>query len=123
MSELITLGLYALATARLVRLVMEDRITGGIRAWIIRRATNHSTKRMMVAYLISCGWCTSIWVAAPCAAAYVLVPHHPAALIPAALLTFSWLAVMAADLQRLVNGKATLYNQPMPLHDDQEAHR
>lgn len=108
MSDLITLALYVLATARLTRLIMDDRITEKFRTWILRRAAKDSLRR----YLLRCVWCLSMWM--PFGAAYVLVPHHPAALIPAATLAYSWLAVILRDLQRLLNGKANLYNQPMP---------
>jgi uncharacterized protein DUF1360 len=122
MSQLITLGLYALATARLVRLVGEDKITEKLRARLLRGASKTSMRR----YLIECTWCLSIWCAAPFAAAYVLVPDHPAALIPAVLLAYSWLAVIAYDLQRLLKGKANLYQMPMPAPEtveEQEATR
>lgn len=110
MSELITLALYALATARAVRLIMKDEITRGLRAWI----TTHTPAESLRRYLITCEWCLSVWIAALPAAAYVLAPHHPAALIPASLLAFSWLSVILRDLQRLLRGKANLYNLPMP---------
>jgi hypothetical protein len=119
MSELITLGLYALATARAVRLIKDDKITAGLRARILRQRPNNSLLR----YLFECDWCVSIWAAAPFAAAYTLAPHHRATLAVVTLLALSWLAVIAADVQRLVNGKATLYNQPMPAPDKQEAQR
>lgn len=120
MSQLITLGLYVLATARLVRLVGEDRITEGLRRRILRRTAKHGLLR----YFLECTWCMSIWCAVPPAAAYVLAPRHPAALTAAAVLALSWLAVIARDLQLLVHGKANLYNQPMPPEqqpDEQEA--
>jgi hypothetical protein len=125
MSELITLALYALATARAVRLIMKDEITRAIRKWI----EDHTPAGSLRRYLITCMWCLSIWCAMLPAAGYVLAPHHPAALIPAAVLTFSWLAVILYDLQRLLDGKANLYNLPMPEpdlqpdRDEQEAQR
>ena len=48
-----------LATRRGTRLVMEDKITEPIRDLIFKHAPNHP-----LAYLITCPWCTSIWVAA-----------------------------------------------------------
>lgn len=117
MSDLITLALYVLATARLTRLIMEDEIARTPRKWILRRAAKDSLRR----YLFTCAWCLSIW--SPFAAAYVLVPHHPVALVVAATLAFSWLAVMLRDLHRLLDAKVTFYSQPMPDPDEQEATR
>lgn len=48
-----------LATRRGTRLVMEDKITEPIRNLIFKHSPNHP-----LAYLITCPWCTSIWVAA-----------------------------------------------------------
>ena len=48
-----------LATRRGTRLVMEDKITEPIRNLIFKHAPDHP-----LAYLITCPWCTSIWVAA-----------------------------------------------------------
>jgi hypothetical protein len=111
MAELITLLLYALATARMVRLIIKDKILDWPRDWWLTRAPEGSLRR----YWISCTWCVSIGAAGLCTApAYVLAPNHPAPRIVAAALTFSWLAVLAWDLQRLLEGKANLYNPPAP---------
>jgi hypothetical protein len=123
MSELITLALYVLATARLLRLVMDDKITDPIREWIIRSTPKQSLRR----YFITCAWCVSIWVAAAPAFLYVLIPDNTAARIPAAILAFSAAAVFLRDLWQLAAAKAALYSQPMAAAPEQqpeeEAHR
>ena len=46
--------LAAIATYRLTRLFTADRITEGLRIFIIRRSK-------MFGYLVTCDWCLSIW--------------------------------------------------------------
>ena len=109
MAELITLLLYALATARIARLIIKDELLRWPRKWWLDRAPKGSLRR----YWIECTWCVSVGAAGLCTApAYVLAPHHPAPRIVAAALTFSWLAVLAMDGQRLLEGKAKIYNPP-----------
>jgi hypothetical protein len=118
MAELITLLLYALATARMVRLIIEDKILDWPRNWWLDRAPKGTLRR----YWITCAWCVSVAAAGLCTApAYVLIPHHPAPKIVAAALTFSWFAVLAGDWQRLLEGKANLYNTAPPAQDEQGA--
>jgi hypothetical protein len=116
MAELITLLLYALATARMVRLIMKDKILDWPRNWWLKHAPEGSMRR----YWITCSWCVPVAAAALWPApAYVLAPNHPVPRIGAALLAFSWLAVLAVDGQRLLEGKANLYNTPPPAPDEQ----
>lgn len=51
----------ALAVARVTRLITTDYLTAGPRGWIVRRlGVDHK-----LSYLITCQWCTSVWVALP----------------------------------------------------------
>lgn len=61
--------LAVLSTYRLTRLVTADRITQGLRAWVVRR-------NRTLGYLVTCDWCLSIWVAPLPAAGVVLFPEN-----------------------------------------------
>lgn len=54
---------YALAVARLTKLVNSDRITKAPREWAIRRLPEGS----IWAYFLVCPWCVSIWLSIPIA--------------------------------------------------------
>jgi len=54
---------YALAVARLTKLINSDRITKAPREALIRRLPEES----IWAYFLVCPWCVSIWVSAPAA--------------------------------------------------------
>ena len=45
-----------LATYRLTRLVTADRITQGLRGWVVDRSE-------WAGYLVTCDWCLSVWIA------------------------------------------------------------
>lgn len=62
--DLITFAVAALATARLTRLVTTDRITEAPRNAVLRRLDADS----LLAYLIVCDWCASVYVGAAVAA-------------------------------------------------------
>lgn len=53
--------LAVLATARLTRLVVADQITDGVRRWVQARSGEN------VAYLVTCPWCASPYLAVPVA--------------------------------------------------------
>lgn len=58
------LGLLGtLATARLTRLIIHDEITKPLRRQVLRRLDPEREFDLMVAYLLDCGWCMSVWVA------------------------------------------------------------
>lgn len=59
--------LTGLSIYRLTRLVTADRITQGLRAWVVRRSR-------WLGYLVTCDWCLSIWIAPAPAVAVVLWP-------------------------------------------------
>ena len=56
----VLLIVYALAVARLTKLINSDRITKAPRERLIRRLPEGS----LLAYLIVCPWCVSIWIGA-----------------------------------------------------------
>lgn len=112
---MITLFVYVLATARMVRLLTEDKIT---EAWRKRWLAKHP-KDTMLGYLATCAWCTSIWLAALPAVAWVVAPEHPVLKSAAALLAFSWLAVAAHKLLHLLDAKIQLFAPPAPAEKDE----
>jgi len=112
--DLLTFAVYALATVSLTVLVKDDEITRGFRRWFERQP-----RGSLRAYWITCVYCISMATAAAPAFAWVLCPDSPWAKIPAALLTFRWLAVKMYTWQRLLQGKAALYD--IPPAEEQEA--
>lgn len=86
--DLIALLFAALATARLTRLVTADRITDAPRNWIIRRLPRES----LLAYLLVCSWCSSIYVGAGMGAAWWAWGDHRWFAAAAGALAFSYVA-------------------------------
>jgi len=75
----------ALTVARITRLLVDDQLTIKYRRWVIEKWGDDSWQ----AYLSTCPWCTSIYVAAPVMPATVLWPNQwviAALSIPAASL-------------------------------------
>ena len=105
MAELITFVVYALATARAVRLATEDKVTEGVR----RHWNTRTRKDSLARYVATCTWCVSIWAALLAGPAYVFGPRHPLPWTIAAILALSWLAATAIDAQRLLAAKVALY--------------
>ena len=93
MNTVMTLILCALATARLTRLVVEDRITLAPRAWLLRRLPEDG----MLAYLIVCPWCVSVYVGAGVGAVGGLAGWWSWVLAPFAALAFSYVAGFLAS--------------------------
>ncbi len=62
----LTLLLAALATARFTRLITTDRITQAPRHWVLRRLPDGH----LLAYLLVCDWCASMYVGAGAATAW-----------------------------------------------------
>lgn len=48
------------ATCRITRFLTKDSLAAGFRSWVAGRFGDDSKP----AYLVSCSWCSSIWVAA-----------------------------------------------------------
>lgn len=84
--DTITLLVAALATARLTRLVTRDQITHGAR----RRALKRLDHDGMLAYLIVCDWCVSVYTGSVVAAWMAWGPSWT--LWPLAVLAFSYTA-------------------------------
>jgi hypothetical protein len=56
--DLIVLGLWMMALARLTRLLTQDEITDFIRVWVYRKWGEEST----AAYFSTCAWCVGLWL-------------------------------------------------------------
>lgn len=61
--------LTVLAVARVTRFVTTDTLFDPVRIWVLRKLYERNDKSR-IAYLISCDWCTSIYVGAAAACAY-----------------------------------------------------
>lgn len=70
MDNPIHLLILALATYRLSRLVVEDEITASLRDKIWAKYPP-STK---LGYLLTCYWCTSVWISTALIFSYILIP-------------------------------------------------
>jgi len=66
-----TFVILALAAFRITRLITTDRIFDELREKIWNK---YPPTRLNIGYLITCDWCTSIWVAPIVIFSYVLVP-------------------------------------------------
>jgi hypothetical protein len=82
------LVVYALAVARVTGLITQDEITRPARDWLLARLDDTGPARA-VAYLITCPWCASIYVAAVAAPIAWLWGWHLALLLPALVLAAS----------------------------------
>lgn len=78
--DLPTLVVLALATFRATRLVTTDHVFSRPRDWFWSKFPPEST---MLGYLLSCDWCTSVWVGSAFVAAHTIVPTvtYPVALV------------------------------------------
>lgn len=94
------LVLYALATARLTRLLTADKITEPVRDRIRAHLAGRPRLLRHATYLLGddqhdgCAWCASIWIAAAAAPVAWRFGRHPAAAIPATALALSQLTGM-----------------------------
>jgi len=113
--QLLTFAVYALATVSAAVLIKDDEITRGPRNWAVARAPKGSLR----AYWWTCIYCISMLPAIAVGTAWVLASESPWCKIPAAVLAFRWLAVKMYTWQRLLSGKASLYETPPA--DEQEA--
>lgn len=95
--DLITWLIAALATARLTRLVTDDRITQAPRLWLLTRIDPEG----LAGYLIHCTWCVSIWAGGVVAAVGALAGVWPWWWALPMALSFSytagWLATKEGD--------------------------
>ncbi|NLU74453.1 DUF1360 domain-containing protein [Streptomyces sp. HNM0575] len=80
-------------TCRITRFVTKDSLAAGFRTWMAARFGDDSRP----AYLVTCSWCTSIWVAAAVVPAAYLAGGTPAFQVVALILTVSYLAGLASN--------------------------
>ncbi|MFB7666459.1 hypothetical protein ACFC1R_21315 [Kitasatospora sp. NPDC056138] len=81
------------ATCRITRFVSKDTLAAGFRSWTADRFGDDSRP----AYLVSCGWCTSIWVAAVVTPTAFLAGDTLGFRITATALTLSYVAGVASS--------------------------
>lgn len=90
---------YALAVARISALITQDELTRPARDWLLARLDD-GRPAQTVAYLITCPWCASIYVAAVAAPVAWFWGWHLALLLPALALAFSHVTGVLSDLGR-----------------------
>jgi hypothetical protein len=70
------IALTVLAIARVTRLITTDHVFDTQRDWVLshvmREGREEPAWRVLLAYLIFCPWCMSMYVAAPVACAYAV---------------------------------------------------
>lgn len=93
MNPMVALALTALAVARVTRMVTTDRIFLAPRAWVLNRLDRES----LLAYLIVCDWCVSVYAGAAGAAAWWVWGDTRAYLAVVAALAFSYVAGWLAE--------------------------
>lgn len=85
---LVQMILAALATARITRLITQDRITEAPRNALLRRLDANG----LMAYLIVCDWCASVYVGAAVAAGGAGIGWWSWTMAVPAALAFSYIA-------------------------------
>lgn len=104
LATLLTVTVYALAVARLVRLVNYDTILDPIRIAIARRGRDENRSPAEQArwntllHWAGCPWCVSIWVAAGTAWLPIWFADNPVARYLGVLLAVSMVVGLAAPL-------------------------
>lgn len=95
------LVVYALAVARVTGLIVQDSITEGLRdgllVWLDDRRGRWAP---LLADLIGCPWCVSMWVAGVAAPLIWIYGQQPVMLVPALALAFSQVTGMIHNLGR-----------------------
>lgn len=97
MNDMTTLILAALATARITRMVTNDRITLAPRRWLLRRLVRRYGEDHLLPYLVVCDWCVSVYIGAGVTTAWVTVGETLWFQVPAAALTLSYVAGFLAS--------------------------
>lgn len=91
MTEILTL----LAVARVTRLITTDVLTEPLRNWTVRRLLKRDPEHML-AYLLVCDWCASVYVGGAAAGAWYAwgetMPFMAITLALAASYATGWLA-------------------------------
>lgn len=101
MLDPIVLVVYVLATARLTGLVTTDTITEDVRDQLIGWLDDRPrTLGNYVATLITCPWCSAVWISA--AVVGLAWAHHmnPVVLVPATILAISQAVGMISNVGR-----------------------
>jgi hypothetical protein len=117
MPSAITVAVFALAVARITRAINQDRIFDHPRQALYRRLPHvhlggsakcercdqlinnsvHAKEDSLLAYLVYCPWCVSIYVGALGALVCWLWGHSPWAFVPALALAFSYVTGFLAE--------------------------
>ena len=92
-----TFALVALAVARFTLMVTSDRIMLSFRRWVVNRFGDES----LLAYLVHCNRCVSIWIALPAAIFWgtLALPLHYWWLILPAWPALSYVTVLLSRLE------------------------
>ncbi len=85
--------LFAMATARVTRLVTADFLLEPFRVWADLRS-------QWFGYLVSCDWCLSMWVAVPFAAGWWGLRDNGAVQVLVLVLSFSLVTGLISRLER-----------------------
>ena len=79
-------------TCRITRFVVKDTLASSFRIWVADRFGEESKP----AYLVTCSWCTSMWVAGGVAPLAYYLAESAWIQIPAMAMTLSYLSGIAA---------------------------
>lgn len=75
-----------LASARVTRLITHDSIFTPVRQWVLIRAERHSIARLQWwDELLSCPWCTGMWVSFAATAGWLTLPRETTLVIASTL--------------------------------------
>lgn len=96
----VVLVVLALATARITGLITSDDITADLRNRIIYRKGSVDHPRGLIADLIRCQWCVSIWVAIVVVTVAWFGHSHISLFLIALVLAFSQITGMLSKLGR-----------------------
>lgn len=99
MMNALMVGLVALATYRLTRLVTADAIMQPLRDWVANRG------RARLTYLVACDWCLSIWIAPVPTFAAVLWPTNRLVIAVLVALGASALTGLVSLLERRMDAE------------------
>ena len=90
-------AVYLIAFARLVVLLCADVITARPRDWLVELVKDRGHN--MIAYMLLCPWCLSIWLAIPAAPIIYAYGDHWWLFVPALLLALSAAAGVLARVK------------------------
>lgn len=92
-------GLVAgLSNTRVTRLVTTDEITRPLREAMLRRLDDERPGHVRLAYLMECGWCASVWVAALHVGAALLWLNSPWLWAALSVMALSQITGMLGDV-------------------------